>query len=96
MKLTDAEYNVFIEYMTKKILFYQNELFKQEVNIKFVCNLILHCYKLLLLFISTHSKSYEKSKNLFLLYDISCNIVIRCVYMPLELFKLVRHVKSHL
>lgn len=34
MKLTDAEHNIFIEYITSKILFYQNELFKQEVNIK--------------------------------------------------------------
>lgn len=33
MKLTNAEFNVFVEYVTKKLLFYQNELFKQEVNI---------------------------------------------------------------
>lgn len=33
MKLTDAEFNVFVEYVTQKLLFYQNELFKQEVNV---------------------------------------------------------------
>lgn len=32
MKLTNAEFNVFVEYITHKLLFYQNELFKQEVN----------------------------------------------------------------
>lgn len=31
MKLTDAEFNVFVDYITKKLLLYQNELFKQEV-----------------------------------------------------------------
>lgn len=31
MKLTDTEFNVFVDYITQKLLFYQNELFKQEV-----------------------------------------------------------------
>jgi len=33
MKLTDAEFSVFVDYITQKLLFYQNELFKQEVNV---------------------------------------------------------------
>lgn len=33
MKLTDAEFDVFVDYITQKLLFYQNELFKQEVNV---------------------------------------------------------------
>lgn len=33
MKLTDAEFNVFVDYITQKLLFYQNELFKQEVSL---------------------------------------------------------------
>lgn len=32
MQLTDAEFNSFVEFITQKLLFYQNELFKQEVN----------------------------------------------------------------
>ncbi|XP_022162835.1 MICOS complex subunit Mic60-like isoform X2 [Myzus persicae] len=31
MKLTDAEFNVFVDYITQKLLYYQNELFKQEI-----------------------------------------------------------------
>lgn len=31
MKLTDAEFNVFVDYITQKLLFYQNELFKQKI-----------------------------------------------------------------
>lgn len=31
MKLTDAEFNVFVDYITQKLLLHQNELFKQEV-----------------------------------------------------------------
>jgi len=31
MKLTDTEFNVFVDYITQKLLFHQNELFKQEV-----------------------------------------------------------------
>lgn len=34
MKLTDSELNVFVDYITQKLLFYQNELFKYEVNSK--------------------------------------------------------------
>lgn len=33
MKLTDAEFNIFVNYITKKLLYYQTELFKQEVNL---------------------------------------------------------------
>lgn len=33
MKLTDAEFNVFVDYITQKLLFCQNELFKQEVSL---------------------------------------------------------------
>lgn len=33
MKLTDAEFDVFVDYITQKLLFYQNELFKQEVSV---------------------------------------------------------------
>jgi len=33
MKLTDAEFDVFVDYITQKLLFYQNELFKQQVNV---------------------------------------------------------------
>jgi hypothetical protein len=32
MKLTDAEFNVFVNYITQKLLLYQNEFFKQEVS----------------------------------------------------------------
>lgn len=32
MKLTEAEFNVFVDYITQKLLFCQNELFKQEVS----------------------------------------------------------------
>ncbi|XP_025194019.1 MICOS complex subunit Mic60-like [Melanaphis sacchari] len=31
LKLTDAEFKVFVDYITKKLMFYQNELFKQEI-----------------------------------------------------------------
>jgi len=30
MKLSNAEFNIFVEYITQKLLYYQNELFKQE------------------------------------------------------------------
>jgi len=33
MKLTDTEFDVFVDYITQKLLFYQNELFKQQVNV---------------------------------------------------------------
>jgi len=33
MKLSDAEFDMFVDYITQKLLFYQNELFKQEVNV---------------------------------------------------------------
>lgn len=36
MKLTDAEFNVFVNYITKKLLYYQTELFKQEVNVQII------------------------------------------------------------
>lgn len=36
MKLSDAEFNVFVDYITKKILYYQTELFKQEVNLEII------------------------------------------------------------
>lgn len=31
MKLSNAEFDIFVEYITQKLLYYQNELFKQEV-----------------------------------------------------------------
>jgi len=34
MKLSNAEFDVFVNYITQKLLYYQNELFKQEVNSK--------------------------------------------------------------
>jgi len=36
MKLSNAEFDVFVNYITQKLLYYQNELFKQEVNSKII------------------------------------------------------------
>lgn len=33
MKLSETEFDIFIDYITQKLLNYQNELFKQEVNL---------------------------------------------------------------
>ncbi|CAI6363574.1 unnamed protein product [Macrosiphum euphorbiae] len=45
MKLTDAEFDVFVDYITQKLLFYQNELFKQQIFGEEQVNDVVHALK---------------------------------------------------
>ncbi|XP_060833624.1 MICOS complex subunit Mic60-like isoform X2 [Rhopalosiphum padi] len=45
LKLTDAEFKVFVDYITQKLMFYQNELFKQEIIGEEQVNDVVHALK---------------------------------------------------
>ncbi|XP_015379775.1 PREDICTED: MICOS complex subunit Mic60-like isoform X2 [Diuraphis noxia] len=45
MKLTDTEFDMFVDYITQKLLFYQNELFKQETFGEEQVNEVVHALK---------------------------------------------------